>query len=80
MVFIIDGSSDVGAHVRIHFRYLFDRDYKQIRLSPKRPIFLHAYTTRSEPPSNKSIHSTHTVCLGSSDPPEKILNIFASEN
>ena len=22
----------------------------------------------------------HTVCPGSSDPPEKILNIFASEN
>ena len=24
--------------------------------------------------------ATYTVCPGSSDPPEKILNIFASEN
>ena len=25
-------------------------------------------------------HSLNTVCPGSSDPPKKILNIFASEN
>ena len=26
------------------------------------------------------VRSNHTVCPGSSDPPEKILNMFASEN
>ena len=46
----------------------------KLDFSPKRFIFLHNCATCSELPYDIS-----TVCPGSSDPPEKIINIFASE-
>ena len=55
MVLLLDGNSEIGAHVRrnlchlIYLRLLVDREMSQIGfIYPKRSGFLHACSTRSE--------------------------------
>ena len=58
MVFILDGNSEIGVHVRSNICFFdlckaFDK-IEIVFLSPKRPIFLHACETCSELPCNIS--------------------------
>ena len=53
-----------------------DSSSKVENLLAKKLVFF----TRAHHVLGTTVHKVVTVCPGSSDPPEKIFNIFASEN
>ena len=61
MVLILDGNSEIDAHVRSNLCYVISsghsnryRSVTNLMFYPKRPVFFHACATCSEIPSNIS--------------------------